>query len=282
MDGDIVEHEPKPIYLGVTLDRSLTYRFHIEKTTKKLQSHINVVRKLAGTKWGCRAKTLRITTTALVISTASYSAPVWMSSAHTHKIDVEINKALRIVCGAVDSTPVPWLYAISNITPHSIIREEAAIKECQRISANTGLPIVADIETAPTDLRLISRNPFWCFYRNARNMTDYKSRWREWWQNVSEANKDIITDPSHEISGQELPRHVWVKLNRIRTGHGCCAYMLHKWNFTDSPNCECGSIQTMEHIWRDCTIHRFNGSMADIHQATNEAIQWITNLGVDI
>lgn len=95
MDGDIVEHEPRPMYLGVTLDRSLTYRDHIEKTTKKLQSRINVVRKLAGTKWECRPKTLRITTIALVISTASYSAPVWMSSAHTHKIDVEINKALR-------------------------------------------------------------------------------------------------------------------------------------------------------------------------------------------
>lgn len=144
-------------------------------------SRINMGRKLAGTKWGCQAKTLRINSTELVTSTASYCALVWMMSSYAQKIDTEINIALRIVCGVVDSTPVPWLYALSNIAPHHIVREEAAIRECWRIANDTELPIHCF-------------TLFWCFYRNTGNLTDYKSRLRQWWQDVSVPNKHLIAN----------------------------------------------------------------------------------------
>jgi len=62
----------EPKYLGVTLDRSLTYRRHLESLRKKLTSRVALLRRLAGSVWGAGATTVRTATLALVHSTAEY------------------------------------------------------------------------------------------------------------------------------------------------------------------------------------------------------------------
>jgi len=76
-----------PKYLGVTLDRSLTYRRHLESFHKKLTSRVELLRRLAGFGWGAGATTLRTAILALVHSTADDCAPVWCHSAHICLID---------------------------------------------------------------------------------------------------------------------------------------------------------------------------------------------------
>ena len=77
----------EPKYLGATLDRSLTYRRHLESLRKKLASSVALLRRLAGSGWGAGAATLRTATLTLVHSTAEYCATVWWRSAHTRLID---------------------------------------------------------------------------------------------------------------------------------------------------------------------------------------------------
>jgi len=38
-----------PNYLGITLDRMLTFKEHLNKTGKKVRSRVNLIQKLAGT-----------------------------------------------------------------------------------------------------------------------------------------------------------------------------------------------------------------------------------------
>jgi hypothetical protein len=45
----------KHIYLGVTLDRTLTNRAHLEKTASKLKTQNNLLMKLVVTTWGANA-----------------------------------------------------------------------------------------------------------------------------------------------------------------------------------------------------------------------------------
>jgi hypothetical protein len=47
--GTEIQHVQHPKYLGVTLDRTLTYNANLTKTSKKFSANINIVRKLAGT-----------------------------------------------------------------------------------------------------------------------------------------------------------------------------------------------------------------------------------------
>ena len=73
----------EPKYLGVTLDRSITYRRHRESLRKKPTSRITLLWRLAGSGWGVGATTLGRATLALVHSTAEYCAPAWCRSAHS-------------------------------------------------------------------------------------------------------------------------------------------------------------------------------------------------------
>lgn len=138
---------------------------------------------------------------------------------------------------------------MSNIATSHIRRQEIALKECPKIGRNNELPIHDDFSSAPTNLRLKSRKPFWVFYRNVNELPDLKSRWQQWWQDATVQNKELVTDSSVELNGTDLPRRTWLRVNRFRTGHGCCAYSLHRWKFRDSALCECGEIQTMTHIF---------------------------------
>jgi len=107
----------EPRYLGVTLDRSLTYCRHLESLRKKLTSRVALLRRLAGSDWGAGATTLRTATLALVHSTAEYCAPVWCRSAHTRLIDLTLNDALRIVTGCLRPTPADNLPILAGIQP---------------------------------------------------------------------------------------------------------------------------------------------------------------------
>ena len=100
---------PVPIYLGVKLVRSLTFRHHLEALRKKLTTRVALMRRLAGSGWGAGAKTLRTAALSLVYPTAEYCAPVWCRSAHTRLIDSVLNDALRIVTGCLRPTPTDYL-----------------------------------------------------------------------------------------------------------------------------------------------------------------------------
>ena len=98
-DGNLLPPCPVPTYLGLKLNRSLTFRHHLEALHKKLSTRVALLRQLAGSGWGEGAKTLRIFALSLVFA-AEYCAPVWCRSAHTRLIDSIFNDALRIVTGA--------------------------------------------------------------------------------------------------------------------------------------------------------------------------------------
>ena len=105
----ILNCERYPTYLGITLDRSLTYKNHLHKLKQKVFSRVALVKKLSGTNWGTSLDTLRTSTTALVFAPAEYCAPVWCHSTHTKTLDVPLNEAMQIVSGCIRPTPLNFL-----------------------------------------------------------------------------------------------------------------------------------------------------------------------------
>ncbi|KAJ3596533.1 hypothetical protein NHX12_002939 [Muraenolepis orangiensis] len=85
VDNKCLEVQQAPKYLGVRLDRTLSFKQHLEEVKAKVTSRVALIRRLAGTTWGASAKTLRISTQALVFSAAEYCAPVWSRSPHAIK-----------------------------------------------------------------------------------------------------------------------------------------------------------------------------------------------------
>ena len=47
-----LENTPHPKYLGVTVERTLSYKVHIHNTKMKVATRNNLLRKLSNSKWG--------------------------------------------------------------------------------------------------------------------------------------------------------------------------------------------------------------------------------------
>jgi len=88
--GINLEYDQTPKYLGVTLDRQLTYNHHIKNTAAKLKTRNNIIYKLAGSSWGAAMPTLRTSALVLVYSATEYASPVWLNSWNCSKIDVQL------------------------------------------------------------------------------------------------------------------------------------------------------------------------------------------------
>ena len=97
----------------------LNFKQHLEEVAGKVTSSVSLIRRLAGTTWGASAKTLRISTQALVFPVAEYCAPVsvWSRSPHVKKVDVAINSSLRTIYGCLKPTPVFQLPVLAGIAP---------------------------------------------------------------------------------------------------------------------------------------------------------------------
>jgi hypothetical protein len=158
--GTEIQHVEHPKYLGVTLDRTLTYNAHLTKTSKKVSARINIVRKLAGTGWGAGTETLRTAALASVYSTAEYCAPVWFNSIHISKMDVQLKNAMRIISGSVKSTQLPWLPTLAHIAPPKLRRKPAAVRELVNCRRHANSLLYEQLLDIPIP-RLVSRRPIW-------------------------------------------------------------------------------------------------------------------------
>jgi hypothetical protein len=182
-NGTSIKHVDHPKYLGVTLDRTLTFKSHLETAAKKVSSRVNLVGKLAGTKWGSNAQTLRTASQALVYSSTEYCAPVWLNSAHVHKLDVQLNNVMRLITGTVKSTELQRLPVLSNIAPPKLRRKAALFWELKNSWINEKSLLFEQLQDVPA-LRLRSRNPIWIDDPGPTNTVyDLLELWREMWRN---------------------------------------------------------------------------------------------------
>ena len=267
-NGRLLPFCPTPTYLGVKLDRSLTFRHHLVALCKKLSSRITLLRRPVGSGWGADAKTLRIAALSLIYSAAEYCAPVWCRSAHTRLIDCVLNEALCIVTGCLRPTPTDHLPILSGIHPAELRRMGATLSLAYRGSLDPD-HILYSLLGGSLDtrqVRLRSRRPF---APGARNLLDNHARRgiraSEWtnhkWnagycENVSRLRAFVSRTCARPV-GMGLHRAAWVKLNRLRTGVGRFHLSMHKWGLAPSPNCECGaSEQTADHVLTACPIYR--------------------------
>lgn len=280
-EGNWLSHNNTPKYLGITLDRTLSFKKHLTQTAAKLNTRNNILHKLCGTTWGSSASTARSSALGLVYSTAEYCAPVWLNSSHTGKVDVQLNNTMRIISGTIKSTPTQWLPILSNIPPPHIRRQYALFREYTKITNMPQLPIHLDVHDLDRN-RLRSRRPTLTtassLHRDGFKLTE--SWIREWESELPDhaGNMPAITQ---NPPGFDMPRKTWSALNRIRTNHGRCADSMFKWGKSASPECDCNTgRQTIRHIVEACPLRSYSGPFDDFLEATDSAVEYICNLDV--
>ena len=79
-------------------------------------------------------------------------------------------------------------------------------------------------------------------------------------------NNEWIDDPTVQVNGFDLPRKLWVQLNRIRTAYGRCNAFLYKLKVSGSPKFDCGATeQTIPHIVLFDTLIEFIRRFVVLH-----------------
>ena len=238
-NGRLLPFCPTPTYLGVKLDRSLTFRHQLVALRKKLSSRVTLLRRLVGSGWGAGAKTLRIATLSLVYSTAEYCEPVWCRSAQTRLIDSVLNDALRIVTGCLRSTPTDNLPLFSGIQPAELRRMGATLSLAHRGSLDPDhmLHSLLSGSSDTGQVRLRSKRPF---VPGAGNLMDNLARlgirasewtnhkWKTEYCESASRLRAFVPGISARPVGMGLPRAAWVKLHRLQTGVGRFHSSMHK------------------------------------------------------
>ena len=134
IDGHFLEKEQSPVYLGVMLDRQMTMADHLKTLKEKANKRLNLVKRLASTKWGADKQTLRQLYMGYVRSVLDNQLPLQSiaSKSNTTALDKTQNQALRLICGGMRSTPTAACEIEADIEPMDLRRTRALIETVER------------------------------------------------------------------------------------------------------------------------------------------------------
>ena len=134
LQGNTIEKDDNPKYLGIRLDPRLSYKAHFEDITEKVAKRLNLLKRLASTNWGTNKKTLRQLYTGYVRAVFDHSAPLQATASQTNqlKLDRLQNQGLRFVCGALKTTPSSACEIDSDVEPLRLRRERSTALTLER------------------------------------------------------------------------------------------------------------------------------------------------------
>ena len=117
LNGEIIPQVRSFKYLGLTLDRRLTFNAHIDDLKKRCSRRINILKCITGREWGADRRTLLRLYTSLIRPILDYNAFLLgdISQTLTLKLEAIQNVALRTISGGLSSTPIINLNVDTNI-----------------------------------------------------------------------------------------------------------------------------------------------------------------------
>ncbi|XP_056000382.1 uncharacterized protein LOC125675120 [Ostrea edulis] len=121
----------------------MTWKQHITSAEAKARRKLSIMGKLSGTNWGANEKILKSVYQGNVRPHLEYGSSSWMTAAKTHlqTLDKVQNQALRIITGAMKSTPIHSMEEITNITPLNKRRECNAMLQAAKYCCTEDHPM---------------------------------------------------------------------------------------------------------------------------------------------
>ena len=118
IDGNVIPNSKFPRFLGVTLDRTLTFSKHVENITARVAKKSNILRAVAHSTWGWRKEDLKrvyLSHIRSVIDYAGSSWQPWLSNTNIKVLETAQNRCLRQITTQALSAPVEALRAETGV-----------------------------------------------------------------------------------------------------------------------------------------------------------------------
>ena len=108
---------------------------------------------------------------------------------------------------------------------------------------------------------------------------EIKRVWMNSWKDIKPPSKFCLSPNIGLSPGSNLPRNLWVTLNRLRTGVGCFGSNICHWGLRETASCICGEEnQTSHHIIYHCEALRAPNSLDDLVSPGPEGVCWLDRL----
>ncbi|KAK7101835.1 hypothetical protein V1264_020159 [Littorina saxatilis] len=135
LGGTPLREDEEATYLGVTFDRRQTWKPHIAQAETKARRKLAILRKLAGTTWGANEKILKTVYQGTIRPHLEYGSTAWSTSAKTNlqTLDRVQNQALRLITGAMKSTPIKEMEKLTTIQPLCQRREAKTMVQAEKL-----------------------------------------------------------------------------------------------------------------------------------------------------
>lgn len=119
LDGVPIKVENDTKFLGVILDKKLSFIPHIKYLKGKTQKALNILKVLAHTRWGAEYSVLKHIYKATIQSQLDYGSFIYGAArtSYTKPLNTVIHQGLRLCMGAYRTTPVNSLYVESHEPP---------------------------------------------------------------------------------------------------------------------------------------------------------------------
>lgn len=131
-EGQQLSETKEAKYLGVIFDTKLTWTKQIENVIQRAERRLSLLKRLAGMKWGCSRTTLNMTYNVYIKPLFTYCNEV-LVTANTRKIQTFQNQSLRLITGAIKTTPIPAMEILTNQYPVKYEIEKAALIQHEKL-----------------------------------------------------------------------------------------------------------------------------------------------------
>ena len=115
-----IKFNSRPTFLGVTFDRTLSFKYRVLSLRKKFHSRFRAFRSIASASWGPSKESLCTLYKAFIRPIRTYASPGWFPfSSPTHITSVERmhRSSCRVITGCLSFTPIPLLHIEALLPP---------------------------------------------------------------------------------------------------------------------------------------------------------------------
>ena len=119
LNGQTLHQEDTPTYLGVTLDRRLTWKNQLQKNQARAKIRLALMKKLSCTEWGADQNVLKKLYVGRIRPVLEYgmAASSTAAKSNTCKLSRVQHQAMRMMTGAMRSTPISAMETVTGLQP---------------------------------------------------------------------------------------------------------------------------------------------------------------------
>ena len=138
INGKSINKSDCTTYLGISLDNKLNLNQHTKNIVMKTTKKMNILKRLSGSTWGSNMDVLNNTYVSYIKPVLKYGGEILSLTNKKNMQTIETcqNRALRIITGAVKTTPIKALLAATNNWPIKDEYELQTIQLYEKLTCN--------------------------------------------------------------------------------------------------------------------------------------------------